>query len=213
VAKKAKAKKVISVLEAALAGQRPAAPSPLPLDDVPTLWKRIEKALKANPTVKKSLKKGATAEQIAACETALGTAFPPGLRDSYLIHGGQKAGADGLFPAGFADLDSDFGLLSLDEVANEWMTWKELEDAGEFKNQEALPDAGVRADWWNPKWVPFAGDGGGDSLCVDLAPAKGGAAGQVIVHHHADDARSKIATGVQDLLHLLAEHWEDASET
>ena len=68
---------------------------------------------------------------------------------------------------------------------------------------------GVRSDWWNAKWVPFAGDGGGDSLCVDLAPAKGGVAGQVIMHHHAADARSRKAASVQSLLNQLAEHREE----
>lgn len=209
VAKQERAKKIIPILEAAMAGRRLAPPPPKPLDDVPKLWKRLEKALKANPTAKKSLKKGATAEQIAACEAALGVAFPPDLRASYLCHDGQKADADGLFPEGFADLDSAFVLLSLDEMANQWKTWKELADAGEFRRQKGQPDAGVRPDWWNPKWVPFAWDGGGDSLCVDLAPGKGGTAGQVILHHHADDARSKKAGGVQALLHMLAEHLEE----
>lgn len=209
VAKKAKASKVIPILEAALAGQRLAAVPPKPLDDVPKLWKRIEKALKAHPTVKKSLKKGATEEQIAACEAALSVTFPPDLRASFLVHDGQKTGADGLLPEGFADLDSEFVLLSLDTVANEWKTWRKLNDVGEFKNQKALPDKGVRSDWWNPKWVPFAADGGGDSLCVDLAPAKGGTVGQVILHQHADDGRPKKATDIQTLLHLLAEHLEE----
>ena len=212
VAKKEKAKKVIAILEAALAGKVLPAPAPKPLDNVPKLWKRIEKALKASPAVKKSLNKGATPEQIAACETALGVAFPPDLRDSYLIHDGQKTGSDGLFPEGFADLDSEFALLSLEEIVREWTVWKKLADAGEFKNQQSQPDAGVRSDWWNPKWVPFAADGGGDSLCVDLAPAEGGTVGQVILHQHADDARAKKATGVQSLLHLLGEHLSEQDE-
>lgn len=211
VAKKAKASKVIALLEVALAGQRSVAPPPKPVDDVPTLWKRIEKALNANPAVKKSPKKGATEKQIAACEQALGITFPPDLRASYLIHDGQKAGTDGLFPEGFAELDAEFALLSLDEVAKEWKTWRQLDDVGEFKKRKTLSDAGVRSDWWNPKWVPFASDGGGDSLCVDLAPAKGGIAGQVIMHQHADDARPKKATSVQALFQLLVDYLEDES--
>lgn len=211
VAKKVKAKKVLSVLEAALAGQPPVAPPPKPLDDVPKLWKRIERALKAHRSATKSLNKRATEEQIAACEAALGVTFPPDLRASYLIHNGQKTNADGVFPEGFADLDSDFALLSLEEIANEWKTWKQLADTGEFKKQKSQPDAGIRPDWWNPKWVPIACDGGGDSLCVDLDPAKGGTAGQVISHHHADEARSKKATSIRALLHALSEHLEDAA--
>jgi cell wall assembly regulator SMI1 len=209
VAMKAKASNVIPILQAALAGQRPAPSVPQPLDDVGKLWQRIEKALKARPTVKRSLNKGATGDQITACEGTLAVTFPPDLRGSCQVHNGQKAGADGLLPEGFADLDGEFVLLPLDEITKEWKTWKALKDAGELKRQRAQPDAGVRSDWWNPKWVPFAVDGSGDSLCVDLAPAKGGTAGQVILHQHADRTRSKMATSFQALLQLLAEHWEE----
>lgn len=211
VARQAKAKRVIPILEAAVAGRPPTAPSPKPLGDVPTLWKRIDRSLKARPAVKRSLRKGATEDQIAACEAALGVTFPPDLRVSYLIHDGQKPNADGLFPEGFAGLDSAFLLLTLGDVANQWQKWKQLADSGEFKKQKGQPDAGVRADWWNAKWVPFAGDGGGDSLCVDLAPAKGGTAGQVILHQHAAAARSKNASSYQVLLHQLAEHLEESA--
>ena len=211
VAKAAKAKKVIPILEAALAGQKPAAPLSPPDDDVPKLWKRIEKALKASPAVKKSLRKGATAEQVSACEAALGVEFPQDLRAMYSLHDGQKQGADTLFPEEFADLDAGFALLTLEEVVREWKVWKGLVDGGEFKNQKSQPDAGVRTDWWNPKWVPIASDGGGDSICVDLAPAKGGTAGQVIVHQHADSGRPKGAGGVRELMRKLAEQLEEAA--
>jgi cell wall assembly regulator SMI1/ankyrin repeat protein len=211
VAQAAKAKKLIPILEAVLAGKRPAAPAPKPLDEIPKLWKRIEKALKAAPAVKKSLKKGATEAQIAACEAALGATFPPDLLASYLIHDGQMTGAECLFPEEFANLDSGFLLLRLEEIGSQWKMWKGLADGGEFKKLKSQPDAGVRSDWWNAKWVPFAWDGGGDSLCVDLAPAKGGTAGQVILHQHADSGRSRKATSVQTLLQLLAEHLEEAA--
>jgi len=206
VAKEMKARKVIPILEGALAGRLPTAPPPKPLDDVPTLWKRVEKA---GTPIKKSLNKGATEAKILACEAALGVKFPPDLCASYRIHDGQKADTDGLFPEEFADLDCEFVLLSLDQVAREWQEWKGLHDGGEFKNRQAMPDEGVRDDWWNPKWVPFGSDGGGDSLCVDLDPARGGTAGQVILHQHADNGRSKKATSFQALLQLLAEHLEE----
>src|SRR5262249_7311112 len=161
---------VIPILEAALAGQLPVAPPPKQLDDVPKLWQRIEKALKKAPTISKSLRKGATEEQIAACEATIGVTFPPDLRASYRIHDGQQDGADGLFSA-FTELDGEFVLLPLDAVTREWKMWKGLNDRCEFTHQKAMPDEGIRSDWWNPKWVPFGSDGGGDSLCVDLDPA------------------------------------------
>ena len=211
VAKKEKASKVVSVLEAALVGKRPvAAPSKL-ADDVPTLWKRIDKALKLNRAVKPSLQKPATEAQIAKCEEALGIAFPPALRASFRVHNGQKVGAESLFPDDFADLGAAFSLLSVEDVINEWRVWKGLVDAGEFTKNKGQPDAGIRPDWWNPKWLPFASDGGGDSLCIDLAPAKGGAVGQVILHRHDGASRSKVAGDFPAFLQLFAEHLEAAS--
>lgn len=210
VARRAKAKKVIAMLEVALAGQHPAAPPSAPPEDVPKLWKRIHKALKAAPA-KKSLRRGATPDQVAACEAMLGVAFPLDLHACYLVHDGQKPEGDGLFPEGFAGLDAPFLLLSLDEVVRHWRNWQELAEAGEFARQGAQPDRGVRSDWWNPGWVPIAWDGGGDSLCVDLAPDQGGTAGQVIGHHHADSGRPRIAASLRELLRLLAEHLEEAA--
>ena len=72
-----------------------------------------------------------------------------------------------------------------------------------------MPDAGVRSDWWNPRWVPFASDGGGDSFCVDLCRPKEASPVKLIVHHHAADAQPKKATSVQVLLDELAEHLEE----
>lgn len=211
VARRERASKVIPVLEAALAGKPPPIAAPKQIADVPALWKRIEKFLKTNRAVKSSLQEPATEAQIARCEGAVGIAFPPSLRASYLIHNGQKPRASCLFPDDFPDLDSPFCLLSLAEIANEWRTWKSLVDAGEFRKQKGLPDAGIRPDWWNPKWLPIASDGGGNSLCVDMAPAKGGAAGQVILHRHDDASRSRIAGGFQELLQMLADHLSEAA--
>ena len=209
VAKKQNASKVVRVLEAALAGKRPAAAPAKSAGDVPTLWKRVDKALKANRAGKPSLQKPATEAQIAGCEEALGVAFPPALQASFLVHNGQKAGADSLFPDEFANLDAAFSLLSLEDMVNEWRVWKKLVDAGEFAEQKGQPDAGIRPDWWNPKWLPFASDGGGDSLCIDLAPAKGGAVGQVIFHRHDAASRSIVAGDFPEFLQLFAEHLEE----
>jgi cell wall assembly regulator SMI1 len=211
VAKKEKASKVVAILEAALSGRGLTAGPPELTDDVPALWKRIDTALKANRAVKPSLQKPATEAQIAKSEAAIGITFPPALRASYRIHNGQKSEADCLFPEELFGLDGPFSLLSLDEIVNEWQTWKRLLDAGEFKKRKGNPDAGIRSDWWNPNWISFANDGGGDSLCIDLAPARGGAVGQVILHRHDDPSRSKIAGNFRELLPLLADNLEETA--
>ena len=57
--------------------------------------------------------------------------------------------------------------------------------------------------------MPFASDGGGDSLCIDLAPADGGMIGQIILMNHDDASRPKIARSLGELLNRLAAHYED----
>jgi cell wall assembly regulator SMI1 len=213
-AKKEKAKKVIALLEAALKGAAVPAAVPKAPADVTALWKQIEKALKStSPGVKKSLNKGATRQQIASSEKKLGVELPAPLRESYLLHDGQKERADGLFPEGFADLPSEFVLLSLEEAAADWNNWTSLAKSGEFKGSVGQPDKGVKPDWWNRKWIPFASDGGGDSLCVDLAPAKAGTAGQIIGVQHDSASRDNIEPGgFQAFLSRLAEHLESSAE-
>jgi cell wall assembly regulator SMI1 len=56
--------------------------------------------------------------------------------------------------------------------------------------------------------VPVASNGGGDALCVDLAPAPGGAVGQVITMSHESGERRRVAGSFAELLRRLAEHYE-----
>jgi len=58
----------------------------------------------------------------------------------------------------------------------------------------------------------FASDGGGDSLCLDLAPAEGGTVGQVIAMSHETGDRPVLAKSFAEFLALLAQRLEDAEE-
>lgn len=62
------------------------------------------------------------------------------------------------------------------------------------------PDRGVRAKWFHDKWLPIADDGGGDLLCIDLDPAKGGTVGQIVEFRHEDFDRTRLA---KDLIEFL----------
>ena len=64
--------------------------------------------------------------------------------------------------------------LSCEEIVSQGKTWKELLDGGDFKDTFYGSDDGIKNDWWNPKWIPFAHNGGGDHLCLDLDPASSG---------------------------------------
>lgn len=167
-------------------------------------WKRIDEWLAQHaPEQAASLAKGAKADQIKQLERQLNMKLPQEFVESYAIHDGQKEDCD-LIPDDFGT----FYLLRLKDIPKQWKVWNQLNDNGEFAENTATPDKGVAADWWNRGWIPFASDGGGDHLCIDLAPAKGGKVGQVIQMCHDQSDRKLIAPSFAAWLIQLAESLE-----
>jgi len=168
---------------------------------VKATWKRIELFLAEHgPTQAKSLAPGATDAQIEKLESHIGIALPKQLRDSLAIHDGQKEECD-FIPDGYGS----FYFLRLCEIRREWDSWNSLMKYDEFDDSNAQTDAGVAQSWWNRGWIPFASNGASDSLCVDLAPARGGKKGQVIMMRHDDPRRPILAPTFAAWLHQLAE--------
>ena len=87
----------------------------------------------------------------------------------------------------------------------------ELLDDGDFADLEGEPDDGVASDFWQRGWVPFADNGAGDYLCVDLAPAAGGTVGQIIVHGHETGRHHVLAASLGEYLTALADRMEDGA--
>jgi cell wall assembly regulator SMI1 len=145
-----------------------------------------------HPEVDLQLRPGASVEAIRAAEAHLGRRFPPALRGLYLAADGQDADGFSLFPG--------YLFLPLEEVVDSW----ELMRHPMTRVLGLLPlgdnDPGVRNRGWHPGWIPIAGNGAGDSLCVDLVPAAGGRQGQVIEHIHDDTPRRLRAIGLAEYL-------------
>lgn len=118
----------------------------------------------------------ATDDELRNLEAMLGASLPPDFVEFLKIHNGQKGSAGGLFD------NSEF--LSTTAIIEQWVVWKDLLESGEFEGIKSEPDAGVRDDWWNAKWIPFTHNGGGDHYCLDLAPSPAGKEGQVITMWH-----------------------------
>lgn len=148
-------------------------------------WARIEAVLRATaPDQLAALAPGATAEVIQAAETSLGVALPPDVRESYTVHNGSGA----------VDVLSSelYGLIavplhSLDELVREWQLWQEWGRGG--NDRHTSPQGPVKADRYNPRWLPVTWDGGSVNLCIDLDPAPGGVHGQLIYLDHLDPQR------------------------
>jgi len=64
------------------------------------------------------------------------------------------------------------------ERMNNWLDEGVFE--GKIETIDGDPSPLMLNVWWNKKWVPFAEDGGGNLLCIDLDPAPQGVSGQII---------------------------------
>jgi cell wall assembly regulator SMI1 len=171
-------------------------------------WTRIEAWLGAHArSIRKSLRPAAKDGALAKLQAGLDSTLPAGFAESVGIHDGQKEDAEhGLVPVSDELLGPlpSYRLLALAEIRREWAMMKELHANGEFAGRTPEPTRGVRADWWNPNWVPLADNGGGDYVCLDPAPAAGGTTGQVIVFFHDMNDRPLLAKSYAAWLEALA---------
>lgn len=144
-------------------------------------WERFERWLGVNhPALLDDLQPPASGQQLAALAGRIGIALPADFAASLAVHNGQAGRARHVFER--------YALLSITQLLMCWNTWNDLLDGGDFDGRAARPAAGVQRVWWDRAWIPFATNGGGDYLCIDLHPAAGGTPGQVIeVLHDAPD--------------------------
>ena len=162
-------------------------------------WSRILAWVEANaPELLDHLNDGADRAELAEAETRLSMRLPTALRTFYALQNGTSGFA--VFPA-LEDDQSAFGPLTLDEI--EFLELDEDSDATSEDDFDA--DPGIRAEFWNDLWIPFAAPGDrGDYLILDLAPARGGRAGQVIEWRHDTNERRFVAASLEALLGQLA---------
>jgi cell wall assembly regulator SMI1 len=168
------------------------------MSDVTIIWTKLEAWIKKNaPDLKRSLKKGASEKQIAKLEKKLGVELPEDYKTFLQLCNGLKDDAE----AGFYDGE----LMSCETVAEQWSVWQDLLEAGNFEGITSKPQKGIRNDWWNTKWIPITHDGGGNHLCIDLDPARGGKPGQIITMWHDSEERELMYDNFSEWLeHILA---------
>ena len=197
--------------------------------DVRQAWDDLlAAALDAGYAVGELVRPPATAEQVAAAENAIGRRFPADLAALYLLSDGQVdwydlvSGTDGdknrrrgrLAGSLFGDMWKFDSLAKLQTWYGGWAdirayyTPEELAD--DFDSViEVRGDDPVKPIYTRADWIPFATDGGGNHLAVDLAPEPGGNAGQVIVIGPDEDMRRVVAPSVLALLRLCASRLRD----
>ena len=169
-------------------------------DDIDVSWKRIEDWIRTHAKTWKPLTKGATDKQIERAAAELGIAFPNDLKASMRRHNGS----DDLIPGE----GCHYFLMPLAELIADTKMMNEMADDGDFDESKAKPDKGVRKAWWHRGWLPFASNGGGDYYCLDLDPAKGGTAGQVISFFHESGERVLMSPSLRKWLFDFANELE-----
>lgn len=93
---------------------------------------------------------------------------------------------------------------------DEWSIWEELRrDQFVPEGNDCAPIGPIRGDeWWRLGWIPFCGDGGGNHLCVDMDPDKGGTPGQVLTMWHDDATRVFVTPSLTEFIELIANRAE-----
>jgi cell wall assembly regulator SMI1 len=166
------------------------------------LWNRLEQWLKEQaPDVYADLNPGVSQLEIDNLEGVIGYKLPNDLRESLMIHNGQRGESDWLF--------AGWELLSTDRILDEWLVWKDLYDKGTFEDWEVdVIHEGIKKVWWNPAWIPLTYNGAGDHHCIDLAPANGGLVGQIISMWHDWEERRVLANGYRQWFEYIISEFE-----
>lgn len=102
---------------------------------------------------------------------SLGLLMPNELQHFYMWHDGQQART-------FDSLLENLTFMPLMEIAT---THQMLQDVSMFE--------GWDDDHWQPTWIPFLSNGGGDFLCVASEECRGIPKGSVIWYDHESSER------------------------
>ena len=177
-----------------------------------TVWLR-----KNAPPIAERLNEPASGADLSMLEQRLNTAdtpfghpLPEELKAVLKTHdGGREAG---IMPGGPDFDDCPFDFLSAKVVFEEWRRWVVAEaehpmDEDDLAYAAGDSDLEVRRVGYDPAWLPFA-EIGGNVLCLDLHPADGGTAGQVISHNHENAGNRVLAPSLTDYLEAAAEKFE-----
>jgi cell wall assembly regulator SMI1 len=190
------------------------------------LWDRLESFLRAShPALLATLNPPATDAEIARAEAALGVRLPADLAASLKVHNGQiqETGSgegqplvpaeydrNGQYIASWGELAPLDLIVSSTQIGRETLAYGIGDGDGDddMDADEAFEIRGpVRTDGkWN--FVSFVDAGTGDTLAVDLAPAAGGADGQVVSVIHDAPTLIVLAASYREWFERLVERYE-----
>ena len=155
------------------------------------------------PTLATSLAPPASPEAIAEIESLLGCVIPADYRAFLERHDGQRFVPVDDAHGTLAPLFSGFDLLPAAFAAGEYETIQN--DWDEEGPGDIVAHGPVRAMYKNPRWWPITCVFGASQYhCLDLDPAPGGTAGQVIFISDDDENRRVVAPSFAAFLARIA---------
>ena len=168
-------------------------------DHAVLVWQQIEATVRARaPGLAPRLLPPASPQALSKVEAVFGAELPESMLAVYLVHDGIGV------PAVVESRSRACELLPLAEVVEHWRSLVGLLDEGRFDDRAVERVRGpVKHEWYDRHWLPVASDGVGNYFCVDLDPAEGGSAGQIVAFRH-DSAERWIEA--PDLATFLATH-------
>jgi len=157
--------------------------------DVVDAWKRIkETVLELDPDESRTLPEGVANGELERAEQEIGVTFPAEFKQSYMLHDGSNE----------ICVCPNASLMPLKVIVEMWRTMCEIGE--EFEDERTNPEGPIRNVHWHPKWIPIADNGGGDHVCLDFAPKKGGTIGQVIDWGHELGPERVLASSFAEYL-------------
>ncbi len=178
------------------------------------VWQRIESWLRDAAPKRFRLTPGASEGEIRAAESTIGCHLPEDVRESYRVHNGSNR--IWLVEQGYLmplepphDLPRRQRVL-FRGVVESWQAMQEMLARGYFDTPggRSRPKGPIKKDWWNPRWIPITDNQCGDSLGLDMDPAKGGQVGQVISWWHERGLIRVLATNLRSWLSGVADDLE-----
>ena len=142
------------------------------------------------PELDSLLNAGVEEVKLGELESRLGCVFPEDFRSLYLCHDGEGDGLSGIM-AGFKWMDTRSLLRA----------WESLQESA--YNVISHEDGYIKDGEYKKGWIPFAEDGGGSFLVLDLDPGIKGNSGQIITADRDSDVSYVTAKSFSDFLDLI----------
>ncbi|MBW2463295.1 MAG: SMI1/KNR4 family protein [Deltaproteobacteria bacterium] len=160
-------------------------------------WDQLRDAIDAHAP-DAALRPGASADQFALAEAALGVSLPDDFRRAW----SEQEGVQGFI--------AYTELVSLDNMVALHREMLGFLEDGHDGGLEWRAQGPVRPLYFDPAWIPFAVlHESGDLRCIDLNPTEDGRVGQVIRVTDKLEDRQVVAEGIGGFLDLLGSELEE----